>query len=347
MEKRILTSRRAILLASGMVSCGVLFGHEYVALAEPTEEEKRRLANWTVGDIPGQAGRSVVITGGNSGIGFEDSLALARAGADVVIAARNKERGDEAIVKIRQTVPDAKIRFEQLDLDSLASIADFSARLGSKQKSLDILINNAGILSIPKREVTEDGFETQFATNYLGHFALTARLLPLLRKGRNSRVVTISAVTAARATIDFDNLQGEKNYIPGNAYLQAKLAELMFALELQRRSEARRWGIASLAAHPGISMTDLFVNGPGEDSAAARNAREHPENYQSPAQGALPTLYAATSPDAKGGMYFGPNGADERSGTTGYAKVPPQALDTDVTTRLWETSEKLSGVTFP
>jgi NAD(P)-dependent dehydrogenase (short-subunit alcohol dehydrogenase family) len=347
MQNRPAFSRRSFLWAFGLVCGGVPFGRYSNAWAEPTEDEKRRLALWTVGDIPNQAGRSVVITGGNSGIGFEDSLALARAGADVVIASRNKEKGDEAIANIRQTVPGAKIRFEQLDLDSLASIADFSSRLRSKQKSLDLLINNAGVLAIPKREVTEDGFETQFATNYLGHFALTARLLPMLREARQARVVTISAVTAGLGVIDFDNLQGEKEYVPAKAYLQTKLADLMFALELQRRSEAGRWGIASLAAHPGVSNTDLFVNGPGADSAAARSVREHPENYQPAAQGALPTLYAATSPDAKGGMYFGPNAADERSGTTGYAKVPPVALDAAVAKRLWETSERLSGVRFP
>jgi NAD(P)-dependent dehydrogenase (short-subunit alcohol dehydrogenase family) len=340
-----LASRRKFLLSSGLVLSG-LFASNYPVWAEAGAAEKNRIASWSASDIPSQAGRSVIVTGGTSGIGFEDALALARAHADVIVASRDEAAGAATVDKIRQAIPDAKIRFELFDLDSLASISDFCSRVRSKQESLDLLINNAGVLGRPERVLTQNGFETVFATNYLGHFALTAQLLPLLKKGHGTRVVTISAVTAGRGAIDFDNLQGEKNYDSGQAYLRAKLAELIFALEFHRRSEAGKWGIASMAAHPGVSNTNLFISGPGEDSAAARNLREHPENYQPAAQGALPTLYAATSPDAKGGQYFGPNDEAERAGPPGYAKIPPQALDLEVAKRLWTVSEKLTGTSF-
>ncbi|HVK79421.1 MAG TPA: SDR family oxidoreductase, partial [Verrucomicrobiae bacterium] len=250
------------------------------------------MARWTTKDIPPQTGRSAVVTG-TGGIGFEDALALALAGGDVVIAGRNPEKGATAVARIKACAPKATIRFEQCDLASLASVAEFCARLRTQRASLDLLINNAGVMTPPTRQETTDGFELQFGANYLGHFALTAGLLPLLRAGQASRVVSVSSVAAREGAIDFDDLQARRRYRPMPTYSQSKLACLMFALELQRRSVAGGWGVRSFGAHPGIARTDLLHNAPGRGSAAgiARSALWF--LFQPAAQGALPTLFAA------------------------------------------------------
>jgi len=303
------------------------------------------MAKWTASDIPPQNGRSAVITG-TGGLGYEDALALARAGGEVILAGRNPKKGADAVARIRAAVPRANVAFEPLDLASLASVAEFSARLRSRRTSLDLLVNNAGVMVPPRRELTEDGFELQFGTNYLGHFALTAHLLPLLRKGRNARVVSLSSVAARRGAIDFDDLQAERGYKPMPVYAQSKLACLMFAFELQRRSAAGRWGITSIAAHPGVSRTDLLHNGPGRSSASGRLRSALWFLFQPSAQGALPTLYAATSPEAKAGAYYGPHAMGETRGYPVLSKVPPRAMETAVAARLWEVSEQLAGVSF-
>jgi NAD(P)-dependent dehydrogenase (short-subunit alcohol dehydrogenase family) len=303
------------------------------------------MARWTVADIPPQAGRSAVITG-TGGLAYEDALALARAGGEVILAGRNPDKGADAVAKIRADVPSAAVRFEQVDLASLRSVADFSARLRRQRDSLDLLINNAGVMVPPQRQETVDGFELQFATNHLGHFALTAGLMPLLRKSRKARVISLSSVAARSGAIDFDDLNAKSSYNPMRVYSQSKLACLMFAFELQRRSEAGGWGIASIAAHPGISRTDLLHNGPGRWSLTGTTRSLLWFLFQPAAQGALPTLFAATSPEAKAGGYYGPNRMNEVRGFPAEAKIPPRALDAAAAARLWEMSERLAGTTF-
>jgi len=303
--------------------------------------------NWTAKDIPPQRGRSIVVTG-TGGLGFEDALALARAGGDVIIAGRNPAKGAEAIARIKQAVPRAAVAFEAVDLGDLASVAAMGKRLVESRTSIDVLINNAGVMTPPTRRSTTDGFELQFGTNYLGHFALTAHLLPLLRRGTSPRVVTLSSIAAqgGNAAINFDDLQAERTYTPMPVYAQSKLACLMFAFELQRRSEVAGWGVASIAAHPGVSRTDLLHNAPGRRSAQGIARSLLWFMFQPAAQGALPTLYAATSPNARGGGYYGP---DRMGGTRGHptdARIPPQALETQVAERLWDLSEDLTNLTF-
>ena len=198
----------------------------------------------------------------------------------------------------------------------------------------------------PKRQVTSDGFELQFGTNYLGHFALTAHLLPLLRKGRNPRVVSVSSVAARNGTINFDDLEAEQSYKPMAVYSQSKLANLMFAFELQRRSDAAKWGITSVAAHPGIARTDLLHNAPGRFSVMGIARSLLWFLFQPAAQGALPTLFAATSPEAKGGGYYGPDKRSETRGFPTIAEPPPQSIDVVAAGRLWDVSERLMGVPF-
>lgn len=303
------------------------------------------MAKWTASDIPSQEGRLAVVTG-VGGLGFEDALALARAGGEVILTGRNPEKGAAAIERIRSEVPSATIRFEPLDLASLRSIAAFGEQMRSRRDSLDLLVNNAGVMVPPKREETADGFELQLGTNYLGHFALTGELMPLLVKGRDARVVTLSSVAARNGAINFDDLNAERSYRPMPVYSQSKLACLMFALELQRRSEAGGWGVESIAAHPGISRTDLLHNAPGRGSAMGMMRTFLWFLFQPAPQGALPTLFAATSPQAEPGAYYGPDRIGETRGHPALSKVPPQAADRAAAARLWHVSEELTGARF-
>ena len=284
---------------------------------------------------------------GTGGIGFEVSLALAQAGAQVIVAGRNPLKGAAAIEQIRQVVPAADVRFEAVNLACLESIEAFGKRLRYSHDGLDLLINNAAVMTPPKRRETSDGFELQFGTNYLGHFALTAQLLPLLRNGKRPRVVSLSSVAARNGTIDFDDLQSERDYKPMVAYSQSKLACLMFALELQRRSNAGGWGIQSIASHPGIARTELIPNGMGARSVPGMLRRYLWFLFQPAAQGALPTLFAATAPYAQRGGYYGPNGLSETRGSPSPAFIPPSALSTADAARLWEESERLVELAFP
>ncbi len=306
---------------------------------------ENRKNNWTTADIPSQKGRSVVITG-TGGIGYETALALTGSGAEVIMAGRNREKGDEAIKKIKQLVPDGNIRFEILDLADLVSIGAFSERLRAQRTNLDILINNAAVMNPPQRKITKDGFELQMGTNYLGHFALTAQLLPLLKKGIKPRVVTLSSLAHLQGVINFDDLQSEDNYKPMVSYSQSKLACLMFAFELQRRSDVYNWGISSMGAHPGISRTELIPNGAGKNSPATIVRRLLPILFQPAAHGAWPSLYAATAKEAKGGTYYGPSRMNEMRGYPTVAKIATQAKDVEAASKLWEVSEKLTNVKF-
>lgn len=303
------------------------------------------MTRWIAADIPPLNNHIALVTG-TGGLGLEDARALARAGCDTIIAGRNVRKGADAVRQIRQESPGARIRFEQVDLADLASVAACGERLGGVLDRLDILINNAAVMVPPERLETKDGFELQMGTNYLGHFALTGRLLPLLRRSRVSRVISLSSIAAASGEIDFADLNAERAYKPMKSYSQSKIACLMFAFELQRRSVAQRWGVASIAAHPGVSRTDLIHNGAGPTSMAGRARSWLPFLFQPAAQGALPTLYAATSPAAQAGGYYGPDGLAGLRGYPTASKVPPQAFDKAVAGRLWDISEQLTGAPF-
>lgn len=302
--------------------------------------------NWTTHNIPQRNGGLAVITGSTEGIGFEDAVALSTAGWNVIIMGRNAAKGSQAIARILQINPRAKVIFEKVDLADLSSIKAFAWRMIAKGQAIDLLINNAGVMTPPKRLETKDGFELQFGTNHIGHFALTARLLPLLRRSTDPRVVTISSIANRTGIINLDDLQSKSSYTPGKAYSQAKLANLMFALELQRQSDKHGWGISSMAAHPGVSRTNLLITGAGRWSAAGMMRTFFPFLFQPPAQGALPTLYAATAPEAKGGLYYGPNKMSETRGLPAVAKIPAQAEDMEISLKLWEVSQKLAKVEF-
>jgi NAD(P)-dependent dehydrogenase (short-subunit alcohol dehydrogenase family) len=306
--------------------------------------EQKNMTQWVVTDIPPQTGRLAIVTGATGGLGYETALALARAGAEVILAARNEDKGKAAVARIRAADPAAKVAFEKLDLASLASVQAFAERMTGERPGVDLLINNAAVMALPTRQTTADGFEMQFGTNYLGHFALTLRLLPALRRGRQPRVVNLSSLAHRRGVIDFDVLQSEHKYSPWKPYSQSKLAMLMFAFELQQRSEEGNWGVISNAAHPGWARTDIITNGPGSGLLWRIPKLMFDLFAQSAADGALPTLYAATAPEARGGAYYGPNGMGERKGLPALSWVAPQAMDTAAAARLWDASKKLTGV---
>jgi NAD(P)-dependent dehydrogenase (short-subunit alcohol dehydrogenase family) len=296
------------------------------------------------GEIPSQLGRTAVVTGATGGLGYETALALAKAGAQVILTGRDDRKGQSAIDKIGREVIGAKIGYERLDLANLASVADFAKQMQARA-SLDLLINNAGVMALPRRQTTADGFEMQFGTNHLGHFALTARLMPLLRRASAPRVVSLSSLAHRTGLIDFGDLQGERVYSPWKAYGQSKLACLMFALELQRRSDAAGWNLTSIAAHPGFARTNLFAGGPGGLVSLATDFAA-PFFGHSAADGARPILFAATSPNAKPGAYYGPGGFSELRGAPAAALVMPQARDAAAAARLWDVSAKLTNTTF-
>ena len=304
------------------------------------------MARWTARDIPDQTGRVALVTGANSGLGYHTALELARHGAKVVVASRSDVRGKEAMARIIAEVPDADLDLRALDLASLANIRSFAEGLKASYPSLDLLVNNAGVMAIP-RQLTADGFEMQFGTNHLGHFALTGLLLPLLLKKQDARIVTVSSTAHKPGRIDFDDLQHERSYRKWKVYSDSKLANLLFAYELQRRLAATEAGLISVAAHPGTSATNL-VNVSAQDNLIKRLVMPAGARLisQSAAKGALPQLYAATSPDVKGGEYFGPNGIAESFGYPKRVDSIPASKNLDDAARLWSVSEELTGVTY-
>ena len=297
-------------------------------------------AKWTSGDVPGQQGRLAVVTGANTGLGFETAQVLAGRGASVVLAVRDTEKGKRAAARITGTVPGANVMVQPLDLTSLDSIRAAASELRARHPRIDLLVNNAGVMLTP-RQTTRDGFELQFGTNHLGHFALTGLLLEQMLPVPGSRVVTVSSLAhRIRARIDFDDLQGERSYSRVAAYSQSKLANLMFTYELQRRLSGAGTTVA-VAAHPGLAATELARYTPAASAALARLIS------QKPAMGALPVLRAATDPGVLGGQYYGPR---RLLGTRGYpelARSSGQSRDTAIQRRLWTASEELTGVTFP
>lgn len=302
------------------------------------------MAEWTVTDILSQAGSLAVVTGANSGIGWHTALELARAGSEVILAARTEAKGHEAVELIQRQLPQAKVRAEVLDLASLQSVRAFAAKVGGETK-LDLLVNNAGVMSVPQRETTADGFELQFGTNFLGPFALTGLLMPALLRAASPRV-TIVASGAAKwgmRRINFDDLQWERSYRPWKAYCQSKLADLLFMRELARRCAAAGIGLLSNAAHPGYARTNLHTSGPGRpQSSIAKMVASFLS--QDAAHGALPTLRAATAMDAAQGSYYGPDRMFQLKGDPVLVPVPKPARDEAASLKLWEVSEKLTRV---
>ena len=306
------------------------------------------MKSWTTADMPSQVGRLAIVTGSNGGLGYETALALAGAGAETIVATRNPDRGNAAVGRILKAFPAAQVRFEQLDLARLDSVAAFADRMLAQGQPVDLLINNAAVMQLPKHEKTIDGFEMQFGTNFLGHFALTAHLLPLLRRSSASRVTNLSSLAHRGGKIDFDDLQGDRKYGPWKAYCQSKLAMLMFSLEMQRRSDRFGWNVLCNAAHPGFARTDLITNGPGSDSFLAKFALPvFSLLSHSAAAGALPTLFAATSPDAKPAGFYGPNGFYEMKGPVSPSFISARAKDEAVAARLWSVAEQLTAVAYP
>ncbi len=302
---------------------------------------------WTTRDIPPQVRKLAVVTGANSGIGFHAALVLARAGCEVILATRSPEKGRDAAESIRRELPQAKIRAEVLDLASLVSVRRFAAKIDQEPK-LDLLINNAGVMAIPQRELTAEGFERQLGVNFLGHYVLTALLVPALLRARAPRVTTVSSIAAnmRMKRINFDDLQAERSYDPWNAYSQSKLADLMFALELSRRCERKNYSLLSNAAHPGYSRTNLFTSGPGKPLGPKQSfALKY--FSQDAAAGALPLLRAATDHEATPGSYYGPSGFFQLKGDPVPVAIPKPALDEAAVKKLWETAEVLTQTYFP
>src|ERR687894_2945684 len=297
---------------------------------------------WTAADIPDQTGRRAVVTGANSGIGLVAARELARHGAAVVLACRNAAKGEAALADVRVAAPGADVTLAALDLADLGSVRAFAA--ATQAAPLDLLVNNAGLMAPPRR-TTKDGFELQLGTNHLGHFALTGLLLDRLRAAPDARVVTLTSGAHHAGRIAFDNLSGDRRYFRWRAYGQSKLANLLFALELNRRLRAAGSTIKSLAAHPGYAATNLqFAGPPGVDAAVMKLSNR--VIAQSDEMGELPTLYAATEPGLQGGTFCGPDGFLEQRGHPKPVAPSGAARDREVARRLWEVSEEMTGVRF-
>jgi NAD(P)-dependent dehydrogenase (short-subunit alcohol dehydrogenase family) len=310
------------------------------------EQVRGDAQRWTEADVPEQAGRTVVVTGANAGIGFETAQVLAGRDARVILACRDLGRAETAANRIVRSIPNADVVTVHLDLASLASVREAAAEVGAGNGGIDVLIDNGGVME-PPYERTVDGFELTFATNHLGHFALTGLLLDRLLERPGSRIVTVSSEGHARGVIDFEDLQSENGYKPAEAYYQSKLANLLFSHELDRRLRIARAHTIALACHPGIVLTNLYRTR-SKLERAPLNPRLRLLNsrfVQSAQMGALPTLRAATDPSAQGGEFYGPPGR----GYTGYpVRVESSACshDEDTQRRLWQESERLTGVTY-
>lgn len=301
---------------------------------------------WTTAGIPDQTGRTAVITGASSGIGETAAAALAARGARVIMAVRNPAKAEAVRARILARHPGADLVVSQVDMADLASVRAFAERANAAGEAVDMLINNAGLGMQPKRAVTVDGYERQFETNYLAAFALTGLLLPSLLKAPAPRVVAVSSIAHRHAKIDFDDLQGQRRYSGMKAYNQSKLADLMFALELDRRARAAGSPLVSVAAHPGVSSTGFFAAIGYPKVVEALAGAVIGVVGQDATRGSWPLVYAATMPDVRGGQYWGPNGLRELRGPPAPAAVASQARDAAVVARLWSESERLTGITF-
>ncbi|PSH57288.1 SDR family NAD(P)-dependent oxidoreductase [Phyllobacterium endophyticum] len=352
----VLIDRRRFLALSATASFAAAIG---TGAEAQVSANKSVAPGWSAVDIPSQAGRTIVITGGNgvpvtiptgtfppsgiySGLGYQDALALAGKGANVIIASRNADKGREAISLIKAQHPGANVRFEPLDLSDLASVTAFSERLRTQVDRVDTLINNAATAGTPERKVNGAGQELCWAINTVGHFSLTAHLLPLLRKGESPRVVFLSSGAARRAK-DFEDLQTEKDYTPLKAYALSKAAILVLARDLNQRSTEAGWGVHVTATHPGTAKTFLIPSGPGPDSDFGRSLTSHPERFKPSELGALSTLFAATDPAAQAGAYYGPV---NDQGEVGISEDHAAAISSKLAPQLHEELAKTTGQSF-
>jgi NAD(P)-dependent dehydrogenase (short-subunit alcohol dehydrogenase family) len=301
-------------------------------------------AKWTSAQIPDQRGRTAVVTGANSGLGLVSARELARRGAAVVLACRDLDKGRRAQLEVEAAAPQARVELAELDLANLASVRDFAGGFLTGHDGLDLLLNNAGVMAPPRRQ-TADGFELQLGTNLLGHFALTARLIAAMAGRTDARVVTLSSNAHKMGRIDFEDLQSERRYRRWTAYGQSKLADLMFALELDRRLRAAGADVKSVAAHPGYAATNLQTAAPPLLDRLVMRATNLTV-AQSAEMGALPSLYAATAPGVEGGSYIGPDGIGEFRGHPRLASPSRAARDEHVAARLWSVAEELTGESF-
>jgi NAD(P)-dependent dehydrogenase (short-subunit alcohol dehydrogenase family) len=304
------------------------------------------MSKWTPQQMPSQQERLAIVTGANSGIGYQTARYLARAGATVILACRSAAKGEAARARIVAENAAAKIEVRALDVADLDSVRRFAAEFLSEGKPLDLLINNAGVMAIPERRTTPQGFEMQFGTNHLGHFALTGLLLPALLRQPKSRVVTVASIAHKGGKLNFDDLNGERGYDPRGAYQQSKLANLVFGLEFDRRLRAHSANTTSVIAHPGVAVTNIISNGMGTGMKGRVVGALLPLVAQSDDRGSWPLVYAATSSEVHGGGYYGPDGIAEIKGTPVEVKPKPQALDPAAGKRLWEVSETLTGVRY-
>jgi len=297
---------------------------------------------WSAEDIPDQAGKVAIVTGANSGLGYVTALELARHGAEVVMACRSAEKGEATAARIEEVASGPKPRVLQLDLGNLDSVGRFADSFSGVR--VDVLVNNAGVMMTPQR-TTADGFELQLGTNHLGHFALTGLLLDALQRSDAGRIVTLSSNEHKGGRIDFDDLQQERDYSPRGAYQRSKLANAVFAIELDRRLRAAGSTTISAFAHPGYSATNLQSSGPTGVAKVAM-AITNRLVAQRPERGALPTLYAATAPGVEGGDYYGPDGFAEMRGFPTKTQAIAEAYDLELGKRLWQLSEELTGVRY-
>ena len=295
------------------------------------------MAKWSENDIPELSGKTAVVTGANSGLGYETAVALARHGAHVVLACRDEGRGNEALQRVRGDVPQASVELSLLDLADLTSVRKFAEAYAGERDHLDILVNNAGVMALDTRRATADGFEMQLGTNHLGHYALTGLLLPQLQARPGGRVVSVTSFGHKVGRMNFDDLQWERSYRKWLAYGRSKLANLLFTFELDRRARAAGSSLIAAVAHPGYANTNLQSGTSFQWS-----------NFmaQSAADGALPQLYAATAPDVQGGEFFGPGGFMEQRGAPKRVKAAKKGYDTESARRLWEVSEQLTGIAY-
>lgn len=298
---------------------------------------------WTKNNIPDQSGKTIIVTGANAGIGYETALALYEADAHVILACRSQEKADETLKKIKEQTGKGSLETGILDLSSLASVKQFAESFLQTHQQLDVLINNAGVM-IPPASKTTEGWELQFGVNFIGHFVLTGLLYPLIKSTPNSRIVTVSSMAYIHGTIDFDNLKSEKDYDPMREYAQSKLADIYLSLELQRRITATGDDVLSIAAQPGANKTELarHMNQEAYDLAVERIG-----GLMEPWQGALPSLYAAVDPEAKGGELYGPHEEGGYKGYPAHTALLPHALDEAIARKLWDFAEEVTGVKFP
>ncbi|QHC35037.1 SDR family oxidoreductase [Komagataeibacter xylinus] len=309
--------------------------------------------HWTIKQAPRMDGRLALVTGATGGLGYQTALGLAKRGARVMLAGRNPDKGLAALTRLQNDVPGANASFRLLDVASLESIATFAHNLAAETDALDVLVNNAGVMGTPHRLETRDGFELQFGTNFLGPFALTARLRPLLCAPRHGgRVVTVASLAALTGQIVFDDLQARRRYAPFRAYRQSKLADLILALELDRQARTHGWNLHSIAAHPGWSMTDIATSRLNNEQGLHERMTRFGAVWafrlmgQSAVEGALPIEFAAMAPEARDGGYYGPGGWGERRGPVTEAFVPPAARDLTIARRLWQAAERLTGTSL-